>query len=119
MDTRLWVKSPVAVGLLSIITCGIYFIIWLYCIRLQLKTYLQDDNIHPGLDVILSLICFPYVVYLFYLIGKDIIRAEEKANMNVTDNSVLYLALALFGLSIVNCFIVQGQLNEVWSRSNA
>lgn len=44
--------------------------------------------------------------------GKTLYSAGAKRNVDVSDNSVLYLILAIFGLSIVNYCVMQSDLNK-------
>lgn len=112
------IKEPLQVLLLSIVTCGIYFLYWLYITSDELRVYLQDESINPGLELLLSIICAPYVVYWFYKFGKLVERAQANSGEMVDDNSILYVILAIFGLSIVGAMIMQGQLNKVWKNNS-
>lgn len=107
-------KSIALVIVLSVITCGIYTLYWIYRTSDDLKAYLQDESINPGLDLLLSILCFPYVIYWVYKCGKLIVDAQRKSGIQEEDNSVLYLILTIFGLSIVSFAIMQSQLNKVW-----
>src|SRR5947209_2762691 len=42
--------------LLTLVTCGIYGIVWMYQIGTDLKNVLGRDEPNPGLDIILSLV---------------------------------------------------------------
>lgn len=107
-------KSVALVIVLSVITCGIYTFYWLYRTEDDLKAYLQDESINPGLDLLLSILCVPYIIYLAYKYGKLIVEAQKLAGIQQEDNSVLYLILSIFGFSIVSFGIMQSQLNKVW-----
>ncbi|MEI7884059.1 MAG: DUF4234 domain-containing protein [Clostridia bacterium] len=113
------VREPLQVLLLSIITCGIYFLYWLYITADEIRVYLQDESINPGMELLLSIICFPYVIYWFYKFGKLAGTAQAKAGEMVDDNSTLFILLAIFGLTIVGAMIMQGQLNKVWTKNSA
>ena len=58
--------------------------------------------------------CGIYGIYWAYKIGKDIYAAQTKRNMpGATDNSVLYLILDIFGLSIVTYCLAQSEVNKM------
>lgn len=57
------VKNPAAVIIFSIITCGIYSLVWIYSFAKDLKNYLGKGDVNPGLDLLLCIICFPYMFY--------------------------------------------------------
>lgn len=50
--------------------------------------------------------------------GKTLKMANDKANINTADNSVLYLVLGLFGFGIVNYCIMQNELNTLAKNGN-
>ena len=111
-------RSVVEVFLLTIITCGLYFWFWAYLTRSELKQYLRDESINPGLDVLLSIICFPYAYYWIFKYSKEVAAAEAKAGIVPTDNSLVNLLLYVFGLGIVSMMIIQAQLNEIARKQN-
>ena len=109
-------KSPITVLLLTIITCGIYGLVWMYSSRNELKNYLNDQSINSGLDLFLAIICFPFAYVWYYKMGKDIARAQAQAGLPVNDQSVLLLILTFFGLGIVSIYIIQDNLNAIWRK---
>ncbi len=108
-------RSPALVIVYTIITCGIYFIYWLYVTSKGLKLYLElGDDVNPTMELVLSVICFPYVIYWFYKYGKLTYEAQKKAGIaSASDESTLYLVLSLLGLGIVSMAIMQGNLNKI------
>ena len=44
--------------------------------------------------------------------GKKVYEAGRKYGKDIADNSILYLALSLVGLSIVNYCLIQTDLNK-------
>ena len=110
------VKSPAAVIIFSIITCGIYALVWIYSFAKDLKNYLGSEDIKPGLDLLLCMVCFPYMFYWTYKYGKCISEAQKKAGIPESNDEILYLVLAIFGLFIVDMAIMQSKVNEIWSK---
>jgi len=98
--------------LFSIITCGIYFIYWEY----KLWDSLYKANNQPssaGVDVLLSFVtCGIYLIYMLYKGGKLESTAFTLHNLPPKDDSVLYLILGIFGLSIVSFCILQSNINN-------
>lgn len=45
--------------------------------------------------------------------GKKLYEAGKIHNVEITDNSVLYIVLAFLGLSIVNYCLLQSDLNKL------
>ena len=105
-------RNIVVYVLLTIVTCGLFGIYWLYQVCSDLYN-LGDQPNTAGMDVLLSLVtCGIYFIYLQYKWGKMVDLARRKYNLVPRDDSMLFVILAIFGLSIVNYCIVQSQLNE-------
>lgn len=95
--------------ILSIVTCGIYFIYWFYKLADDLYK-VNGLKSQAGLDVILSLItCGIYYIYMFYKMGYML---RDASGGRIADKSVLFVILALFGLSIIGHCIIQSELNN-------
>ncbi len=101
--------------LLSIVTCGIYGIIWYINLVNEVNTICNDDKSSQsgGVVFLLTLVtCGIYGIIWFYQAGKRMFNAGQKYGMQISDNSTLYLILAIFGLSIVDYCLVQADLNK-------
>lgn len=104
--------------ILSIVTCGIYGIYWRVCIvnELNLASGRNSDT-SGGMVVLFTIItCGIYSFWWYYQAALKVNEVRRR-NGEMMDGSsgVLYLVLALFGLSIVNDCIIQGELNKVAS----
>ncbi len=108
--------------ILTIFTCGIYGIFWFISLTDDIKNASDDDSIPSGgTAFLLTLVtCGIYGIYWAYRMGKGIMRAKEIAGYkNITDNSVLYLVLQIFGFAIVNYALMQNELNIIGQKSQA
>ena len=102
--------------LLSLITCGLYNIYWMYAITTEVNDYLQDSDTSGGMVLLFTFItCGVYAFYWFYKMGKRLAACQQKAGINVSDDSVLYLILAIFGVAIIGSAIMQSNANKVWT----
>ena len=115
-DTKGVVRSPATVVVLSIVTCGIYSLYWLYTFSSEIKGYLGKEEINPVMDLILSIVFFPYMFYWVYKNGQFIAEAQAKAGLPATDESILYVVLSFVGLSIVAMAIMQSKVNLIWEK---
>ncbi len=68
-------RSPAKALVFSVITCGIYYFYWIYKISSEMKEHLGKSEINPGLDVLLSILCFPYSIYWSYQMGEYLYQA--------------------------------------------
>ena len=113
-STPVITKRDIALAIvLSIITCGIYGIYWFVVMTNESNEVSGDTGASGGLAVVYSIItCGIYSFYWNYKMGQKMYNAGKKYNKDIQDNSVLYLVLSLFGLSIVNYCLIQNDLNK-------
>lgn len=114
MIERIGKREIVTTILLSIVTCGIYGIVWFIGLTDDASRASGDRSMSGGTAFLLTIVtCGLYSIYWNYKMGKLVYEAQTKRNMKATDNSVLYLVLGLFGLGIVNYILIQSALNEI------
>lgn len=107
-------KNIVTCILLSIITCGIYGIVWFVNMTDDAAYANEDHNLSGGKAFLFTLItCGIYGIYWNYKMGKELYEAKTKKGLNASDNSVLYLILSIIGLGIVNYCLIQSDLNDL------
>jgi len=105
--------------LLTIVTCGIYYLYWNFKFNSALNS-LDTENppISSGM-VLLSIFCFPVGIYLFYKWGKkmQVIVLSGNPKFMPEDNSTL---LAVFGFlfPLISACIIQDQLNTYYISNN-
>jgi len=100
--------------ILSIFTFGIYYFYWIYIFSEDIQNLYEKNDITPVIEVILCFVTFGiYSIYWVYKYGKLVVKCQEKYNMPIEDNSILYLILSIFDLSIINIGLMQSQLNNI------
>ncbi len=98
---------------LTLVTCGIYGIIWMISLSNELSAYLGEPQ-EGGTEILLCIVtCGIYAIYWYYKMGQKLVRAKQRAGQYSQDNSVLYLVLGLFGLGIVSLALMQSAANEL------
>lgn len=106
-------KNIAVMLILTIITCGIYSLVWVYQITEDVNRLTEEDNMSGGLTILLTIItCGIYLIYWGYDIGRKLYNSGEKYNINISDNSILYLILPIFKLNIINLVLIQSDLNK-------
>ena len=109
-------KREVATAIiLSIVTCGIYAIIWMINLVDDVNRICNDEksNQSGGTVFLLNIVtCGIYGIIWFYNAGDRMARAGQKYGIPIADNGTLYLLLCIFGLSIVDYCMVQSDLNK-------
>lgn len=104
-------KNIAVAIILSIVTCGIYALIWLCNINDDINTLADDTTATSGGMVILFsfLTCGIYTFFWMYKMGEKCDRISGKQNGN---SGILYLVLTLFGLGIVCYGLMQDTINN-------
>ena len=90
-------KRDIAVSIiLSIVTCGIYSIIWFISLTDETKAVANENNFSTGgVAFLLSLVtCGIYGIYWAYKMGEFIDKAKSDGkNNNNSSTPILYLVL--------------------------
>ncbi len=118
---RFTYRSPIVVILLSLITCNIYFIYWLYTTSNEINDALGRKEINTTLLIvfmILSYICFPfalYILYVMYQINSAMEELGQRSGIRTQSSFILWLILSLFfGIgSYVMMYQVQADTNAL------
>lgn len=99
---------------LTILTCGIYGLYWFIVMTDDSNNISSKEKTATGgLSLVYSIItCGIYMFYWNYKMGKKLYEAGKEHNVDISDNSVLYIVLAVLGLSIVNYCLIQNDLNK-------
>jgi hypothetical protein len=126
--------------LLSIITCGIYALIWIYGIANDIKSHYIKSKIKPGQDIliilllpiigvllcvtiilipigiILILIGYIYMIFIMYKYPKEIYMMATEEGLRASDHSLLCVILHIVGLGLASLCIIQHELNTHWQE---
>jgi hypothetical protein len=106
-------RSVAMVIILTLITCGIYGLYWMYAITEELSHATNDPNFSGAKALIfLLLTCGIYVFFWYYVVGQKIAEMQRQHNMLIKDNGVLYIVLAIFVLGIISDAIIQAEMNK-------
>lgn len=89
--------------LLNVVTCGFYYIYWIYQTSCEIKRFTEKDELNPTLEVILGIVtCGLYFKYWYYKYGKIVYKEMPlKVGMNNTEDKTL----ALVVIDIIVCAI--------------
>ena len=100
---------------LSIVTCGIYGLYWLYCLNEDAKALSGDvQGASGGVVILLSIItCNIYGLYWMFKQGERIDNAKVQRNLPSGNSGILYLILSLFGFAIVSYALMQNEINNM------
>lgn len=103
-------RNIVSIVVLSIITCGIYYLFAWYEVMSDIN-YESGESNSAALDIILTFItCGIWGVYAYYK------YSQKLARVGAEDSSTITTILALFGLSLISLCILQTNINDALER---
>ena len=113
-------EGVISVGtsvILSIITCGIYGLVWQYKQMKVLNSWLNRKEYSFGKWLLLSIItCGIYGVYNEYQMARGIIEVQQQNKLLVNDVATICLIMTLIGLGIVSMAIQQSEINKFYIK---
>lgn len=107
--------------ILSIVTCGIFALVWMAMLANDLRTMSNDESkMSGGMVVLLTIVtCGIYGWIWYYQAGETLNNIKASRGIAADQSSgVLYLLLAVFGLSIVSSALIQDSLNKLIDSSS-
>jgi hypothetical protein len=111
-------RNPWGVWLLSIVTLGIYQVVWYYKVNRETGDYDPQVVVNPGLSVVALLfgwiLCGIPTFVSIYCTGQRIAMAQRAAGAQETCVPIIGLLLS-FVLSTHQVYY-QSQINKVWDR---
>ena len=117
-------RNPGLTLVLILLTCGIYYLYFIYVVSEETQEFLGERDTSPALEVLLSVLtCGIYNIYWDYKMGKRVAEMSGRVGLPPTDNAVLYLILDLVGvggfgsLGLINPILQQDSLNRVWKAA--
>ena len=111
-------KSSVVLNIiLSIITFGIWGLVWFFKLASRLAWLRPQDKIKPFLDFLLSLITLGiYGIYIMYKYPHSLYKAEKEFDPDASDISTMSIILTILGLGIIPWCIMQSKVNSILDR---
>ena len=111
------VRSVPMLVLLSIVTCGIYYLYWIYKTTDEIKNFMEREDINPALELILVLVtCNIYSLYWYYKYGKIVyLEMTAKAGMDNSEDSTVLLVILGLLVYVAAGAIMQDKLNAIWN----
>lgn len=99
--------------ILSIVTCGIYGLYWIYTMTEDTNHLMGDPNATSGgIVILLSIVtCGIYMWFWMYKKGEQLDQIKSSRGVPSSNSGVLYLILSIVGLSIVSYALIQNELN--------
>lgn len=101
--------------ILSVLTCGIYNLIWIYELAEDINIIDVDTaSKTSGIMVVLYsiLTCGIYFWYWLYRSGDRLDRIRYNNGRNSANLGLIYVILGILGLGLISEILIQVELNE-------
>lgn len=99
--------------ILALVTCGIYSIYWFIVMTDEINKVSGEEDTSGVMAFLFTLLtCGIYGFFWYYKMAKKLHAAGQRYGKDISDNSILYIVLGLFGLGIVNYALMQNDLNK-------
>ncbi len=101
--------------ILTLLTCGIWDLVWQYRQMRTVNLLLGYEEFHFGKWLIFSILtCGLYHLYHEYLMGRAIVRVQHKYGLPTSESlPAISLILALISLGIITDAIQQKEINMI------
>lgn len=101
--------------ILTIVTCGLWGIIWEVQIADDIKLLTGEEGLVSGIVlVLLSLVtCGIYFIFWVYNAGNKLELVKAAYGLPTESKGLVYVVLSIFGFSIVALALMQNDLNTV------
>ena len=107
-------RNVVVTILLTIFTCGIYYLFSIYQTSKDLNDVNGSYMNNPAIDLLLSIVtCGIYTIYWYYKIGRQIETIQYDLGLRSNSISILTMILSIFGFGIISIAIVQSEINRL------
>ena len=109
------VRSPGMVILLSIVTCGIYGIIWLYSVSKEMNNVLGYEATKPNYTFF-GLLCFIFTFLLWSQVDDALVEIDRRRGIISSKKFLTWILLSiLLGIGgFVMMYDVQSRLNALY-----
>jgi hypothetical protein len=112
-------RSIAASLLLSILTCGIYGLVWDYRMGREIREHTRRLDINPGVDVFFMVItCNIYYFFWVYKVARILRRQDRACFPSQPPITVpwLLVVFAVLGATLVSDAVLQHDMNRHWQR---
>lgn len=99
--------------ILSLVTCGIYGIYWLYVLQEDMNALTGRQDMSGGMVILLSIVtCGIYSYIWAWQMGEKVDGIKTARGIPSSNSGLVYLLLSIFGLGIVTYALIQNEINN-------
>jgi ACR3 family arsenite efflux pump ArsB len=114
-------RNPLGVLGLSIITIGIYFVVWFYKINKEIQRHENDQTMSPMRSLMAMIFGWLIIVPPFlamYNTSKHVQKMEERLGVQSTIEPILPIVIMLVFSPLTGAYI-QDHLNRAWEAETS
>jgi hypothetical protein len=114
-------RNPLGVLGLSIITLGVYFVVWYYKVNVEIKRFEKDETMDPMRSLMAMTFGWLIIVPPFiamYNTAKHVQNMETRLGIQLTLEPALTVILMVL-FSVGNGIYIQEHLNRGWDAAAA
>lgn len=99
--------------ILTIVTCGIYGLYWLYMLQEDMNALTGRQDMSGGMVILLSIVtCGIYSYIWAWQMGEKVDSIKTARGIPSSNSGIVYLLLSIFGLGIVTYSLIQNEINQ-------
>lgn len=110
------VRDPIMVTVLSLVTCGMYNLYWLYMAIEEVNKGLGEERFSFFKELGLSIItCGLYAFYFYWQFSNAIVELQQRWGVQPVQEPTILFALQLI-FPPAGPFLIQQSLNNAWEH---
>lgn len=113
-------RDVIVTMILIVVTCGIYWFIWMYKTANDINQHGGRETLNPTLDLVLCLVtCGIWSIVVGYKYAQALYAMQTAEGVQASDHSSACLLLGLLAIigvpgGLIVPMILQGELNRHW-----
>lgn len=111
------IRNPIVVYILTIVTCGIYGIIWFFSVLGEINGALAEERFNPVVEFLLTIFTLGlWGLWLMWRMSEAIVEVEKMAGAEPKFDAAIIFVISLLGFSSI---VMQLSLNNAWEAQGA
>lgn len=113
-------RDVVVTMILIVVTCGIYWFIWMFKTAGEINQHSGKQTLNPGIDLLLTFVtCGIWSIVVGYKYAQALYAMQVAEGQQTSDHSQACLLLGLLAIigvpgGLIVPMILQGELNRHW-----
>lgn len=111
------VRNPIVVYILTVVTCGIYGIIWFFKVCEEINGALGREEFNAVKELLLTIVtCGLWGLWLMWRMSEAVVEVEQTFGAEPKFDPPIVFVIALMGFSTL---VIQLSLNNAWEQGGA